>query len=116
MVVKLTFTIPPSHKLWLAVVLTWPKGFTVIVVFILQPFEFVYVIIVVPVFTAVTKPVEALIVATAGADETQAPVVAGVPLPVSWVVDPLQTNKVPDIDGSEFTVIIAVFWQPFEFV
>ena len=50
-----------------------------------------------------------LIVAIVGTEDTQALVVAGVPLPVSWVVDPLQTNKVPEIVGRVFTVINSVF-------
>ena len=91
------------------------NAFTVIVSVILQPFELVYVIVVVPVLTPVTNP-ELVIVATKGLEETQGFVVAAVGLPVNWVVKPIQTFNVPVMVGNAFTVIVAVLGQPVEVI
>ncbi len=66
---------------------------------------------VVPAVTAVTNPV-LLIVATEVVEEVQGVVVAGVPVPVSCVVSPAHTVKVPVITGRAFTVTTTVFSQP----
>ena len=64
--------------------------------------------------TPVTSPV-LLTVATAGVADTQALTAAGVPDPVSCVVDPIQTVSVPVIVGSGLTVTVtvAVLVHPF---
>ena len=68
----------------------------------------------VPDETAVTRPV-LLIVATFIEVEIQAFVFAAVPEPVSWVVNPAQTVKVPVIVGSALTVTEeVVLLQPVE--
>ena len=69
----------------------------------------------VPADTPVTTP-KLSTVAIAGLAETQGLVVAGDAEPVSVVVDPMQTFKVPVIVGSAFTITVAVMIQPFEFV
>ena len=68
----------------------------------------------VPDETAVTSPV-LLIVATPVEADTHAFVFAGVPEPVSCVVNPAQTIKVPVIVGSALTVTDeVVLLQPVE--
>ena len=68
----------------------------------------------VPDETAVTSPV-LLIVATPVEADTHAFVFAGVPEPVSWVVDPAQTESVPVIVGSALIVTEeVVLLQPVE--
>ena len=63
---------------------------------------------------AVTRP-ELLIVATFIEAEIQAFVFASVPEPVSWVVNPAQTVKVPVIVGSALIVTEeVVLLQPVE--
>ena len=63
---------------------------------------------------AVTRP-ELLIVATFIEAEIQAFVFAAVPEPVSWVVNPAQTVKVPVIVGSALIVTEeVVLLQPVE--
>ena len=91
------------------------SALTVTVAVISQPFELVYVITEVPAETPLTTP-RLSIVATAVFEDTQAFVVAGVADPVSVVVKPSQTVKVPVIVGSAFTVTLAVISQPFELV
>ena len=65
----------------------------------------------VPAATAVTTPV-VLTVATEVVAETQGFTAAGVPEPVRLVVEPIQTDKVPVIVGSAFTVTVAVIVHP----
>ena len=75
------------------------NAFTVTVAVIWQPFELVYVIMVVPSLIPVTNP-ELFIVANNGLDEAHGLVVAGVALPVNCVVNPTQTAVGPEITGS----------------
>jgi hypothetical protein len=86
-------------------------AFTVTVAVTAQPVLFVYVIILVPAATPVTTPA-LFTVATAGVPDTQGFVAAGVPDPVSGVVEPTQTVSVPVIVGAAFTVTVAVALQP----
>ena len=65
----------------------------------------------VPDETAVTRPV-LLIVATPVEADTHAFVFAAMPEPVSCVVNPGQTVKVPVIVGSALTVTVAVAEHP----
>jgi hypothetical protein len=65
----------------------------------------------VPAETPVTRPV-LLTVATRGDADTHGLIAAGVPEPVSCVVDPKQTLRVPVIVGKAFTVTVAVVLQP----
>ena len=65
----------------------------------------------VPAATPVTIPV-ALTVATAVFEEVQGFVVAGVPLPVNWVVNPTPTTSVPVMVGKPFMVTVAVALPP----
>jgi len=64
---------------------------------------FVYVIVVVPALTPVTRPF--VTVATAVLLEVHGFVVAGEPDPVNCIVDPTQTGELPEIVGFAFTVI-----------
>jgi hypothetical protein len=64
----------------------------------------VYVIVTVPAEIPVTRPVFET-VAIAVFDETQGLEAAAVPDPVSCVVEPSQTTKVPVMVGSGLTVI-----------
>ena len=68
-------------------------------------------IIAVPAATPVTIPV-ALTVATAVFEDVQGFVVAGVPFPSNWVVNPTLTISVPEIVGKAFMVTSAVLLQP----
>lgn len=54
--------------------------------------------------------------ATPVLDDTQGFDAAGVPDPVSCVVDPAHTVKVPVIDGNAYTVTVAVILHPLLFV
>ena len=65
----------------------------------------------VPAATPVTIPV-ALTVAVAVLEELQGFVVAGVPLPVNCVVNPIQADKVPVTVGKAFMVTVAVTLLP----
>ena len=67
-------------------------------------------IVAVPAATPVTIPV-ALTVATAVFEDVQGFVVAGVPFPANWVVNPTLTISVPEIAGKAFMVTIAVVLQ-----
>ena len=58
----------------------------------------------VPAATPVTSPVP-FTVATAGEADVHGLVAAGVPEPVSWVVDPAQTLKLPEIVGAPGTLL-----------
>ena len=77
----------------------------------LHPPLFVNVITLVPAATPVTNPVE-LTVATAVVPDAQGVVVAAVPDPVNCVVEPTQTESVPVIAGTAFTVTVAVLMHP----
>ena len=65
----------------------------------------------VPAATPVTIPV-VLTVATTVSEEIQGFVVAGVSLPVNWVVNPTSVANVPEIVGKAFMVTTAVVLQP----
>src|SRR5579871_2296830 len=67
--------------------------------------------ILVPPVSPDTSPV-LLTVATPGDAETHGLVAAGVPEPVSCVVEPVQTVNVPVIVGAEVTVTVAVAVHP----
>ena len=73
---------------------------------ILQPSELVYVMLVLPGATAVTKPV-AEIFATVVLDDTHGLFMAGVPFPANCALVPTHEFNVPDIIGKAFTVIIS---------
>ena len=88
---------------------------TVTVTVLLHPLLLVYVITLVPAFTPVTTPV-LFTVATAVLEEVHGLTAAGVPDPVSVVVDPLQTVSDPPIVGWLFTVMVTVLLQPLLFV
>ena len=86
--------------------------FTVAVTVVLLPQKLVYVIVLVPAVTPVTKPV-LLTVAIVMAEDVHGLEVAGVPEPESWKVPVLQIIGVPVIIGAEvaFTVNTAVVLQ-----
>jgi hypothetical protein len=86
---------------------------TVTVVVTLQSLLFVYVIVVVPEDTPVTKPL-LLTVATDTSLLNHASLLAGVPLPSKSVVDAIHTVVVPLIVGKAFTVTTtsSVFSHP----
>ena len=105
--------VEPIHTLNVPVIVG--SGFTVTVAVLTQPFELVYVIIVIPAESPFTTPA-LFTVATAVLEETQAFDDAAVPEPVSVVVKPWQTFSVPVIVGSAFTVTVAVITQPLELV
>jgi hypothetical protein len=86
------------------------KAFTVMVDVLEHPILFVYVMVVVPAETPVTRP-KFEIVATVVLLEVHGVVVAAVPLPVNCKVAFSQTSVPPEIVGSGFTVIdiVAVF-------
>ena len=65
----------------------------------------------VPAPTPVTSPV-AVTVATPGVADTHGFVAAGVAEPVSWLVDPTQTEKLPVMVGAALTVTVAELLQP----
>jgi hypothetical protein len=91
------------------------KAVTVRVAVVVQLFEFVYVIVVVPADTPVTIPVLE-IVATAVFEEIQGLTTAGLAEPVKLVFAPVHILNVPEIVGGVVTVIIPVIEQLFEFV
>ena len=68
-----------------------------------------------PADTPVIKPV-LLTVATEGEADSHGFEAAAVPEPVSCVVNPAHTLKVPVIVGKAFTVTMAVVIQPLLFV
>jgi hypothetical protein len=64
-----------------------------------------------PTVTPVTIP-ELFTVAVPGVAETHGLTSAAVPWPVSWVVDPTQTAKTPEMMLDGFTVTVAVARHP----
>ena len=64
-----------------------------------------------PPLTEFTSPV-VFTVATETSPESQGSTAAAVPDPVSWVVEPVHTDKVPVMVGNAFTVTVAVLLQP----
>jgi hypothetical protein len=84
---------------------------TVIVAVLEHPLLLVYVIVVVPAATPVTTPA-LLTVATPVLEDVHGFTAAGVPDPVSVVVDPTQTFNVPVIAGCALTVTVAVLLHP----
>ena len=94
--------------------LTTGKALTVIVAVAEHPELLVKVITLVPAEPAVTRPV-LLTVATPVEADTHGFEFAAVPDPVSWVVNPAQTESVPVIVGSALTVTgEVVLLQPVE--
>ena len=83
------------------------RAFTVMVEVLEQPILLVYVIVVVPAETPVTRPVIEM-VATEVLLETHGIVVAAVPFPVNCKIASLQTDEPPEIVGSGFTVMVMV--------
>ena len=71
----------------------------------------IYVIELVPAATPVTKPVEET-VAAAILLEAHGVVTLADPEPVSWVVEPAQTESIPERVGGVLTVIVAVLIHP----
>ena len=69
----------------------------------------------VPAATPVTRP-DVLMVALVAVPDTQGLLIAAVPEPVSWVVEPTQTINVPVMVGRAFTMTVAVLLQPPLFV
>lgn len=69
----------------------------------------------VPAETPVTNPVPET-VAIAGSEETHGFAAAGVPVPFSCVVAPIQTDNVPEIVAPEVIVTAWVTEHPSEFV
>lgn len=106
-----------EQMVWFCGVIIIGLIFTVNVTVFRQPLEFVYVIIVVPLVNAVTKPV-ASIAATAVFEDDQGEVVDAVPEPFNCEVKPTHTFKSPPIVGCGFiaTVTDLIIEQPFEFV
>jgi hypothetical protein len=78
----------------------------VIVAVAVQLLVVLYVIVVVPTATGVTRPTFET-VATVGADDTHGFVAFGVPEPVKVTVLPLQVVKVPVIVAPELMVTVA---------
>ena len=72
-------------------------------------------IVAVPTVTPVTNPLVST-VATAVFEELQGFVVAGVPLPVNCLVNPIHPDKAPVIDGKAFMVTVVVALPPLLFV
>ena len=69
-----------------------------------------YVIVVLPTDTPVTKPVE-LTVALAGVEEVHGVVDDAVADPVNCTVEPTHTVNVPVIVGKAFIVTVNVSWS-----
>ena len=67
-----------------------------------------------PAVTPATKPEVEFVPVTVAlpVDELQVPVVAGVPDPVSVVLDPTQTVVVPFIVGTALTVTVTALLNP----
>ena len=88
------------------------KAFTVTVSVTVHPLLSVYVITLVPDETPVRTPA-LVIVATEVVADTQAFVVAAVPLPVNVISDPTQTLLPPEIDRAfgfvRVTLIVEIF-------
>ena len=77
----------------------------VTVAFVVQALLFVYVMVEIPAFKAVTTP-ELFIVATEVLLDTQGELAFGVPEPDKVVVEPTQVASVPVMLGIAFTVAI----------
>ncbi len=97
-----------------------PKGEAQLSIFIIaeteQPSAVVYVMVVVPVFTAATTPV-AEIVAAAVFEDTQGVTDAGVPEPVNCKVEPpTAIFCTPEIVGTEFTFTVIAVRGPSQLV
>ena len=107
-VVNVNWVVPDAQTVAVGVdKAPWGEGFTVTVAVLVQPLILVYVIIVVPGATPVTKPV-LLTVAILGFEEDHGVALDGVPDPVNCVVEPAEhTVNVPVIDATGFTVIIV---------
>src|SRR5664280_296197 len=101
--------VEPAHTLSVPVIVG--SALTVTVAVLLQPLISVYVITLVPPDTPVTSPV-LLTVATLVVADIHGLDTAGVPEPVSCVVEPIHTLSVPVIVGSALTVTMAVLLQP----
>ena len=69
----------------------------------------------VPCETPITNPVFDT-TATDGVDEVHGVVLCGVAEPVNCVIDPTQTNGVPNIVGNGITVTVTVCVQPLAFL
>ena len=82
-------------------------GFTVTTAVVRQPLLSVYVIVVLPTATPVTKPVE-FTVALAVVEEVHGVEDAAVPEPVNCVVEPTHTDNVPEIVGNGLMVTVNV--------
>jgi hypothetical protein len=89
-------------------------SFTVIVVVVEQPLEFVYVIVALPLCKPVTKPVEET-EATEELFDVHGVVAEGVPVPVNCVVEFIHKVVLPPIVGFTLPIIVAdaVEVQPF---
>ena len=104
MEVVLNETEDPEHKGPVVYVKSAAEPLTVIFLVAVHPFISLYVIVTLPGATPVTNPVLST-VATAGIDEVQAPLDAGVPLPLRFNVEPAQIVFVFGvIVGKGFTV------------
>ena len=104
-----SWVVDPTHEVRVPVI--EGKELTVTVAVVLHPPPLVKVITLVPAATPVTRPVP-LTVATVVVPDTQGVVVAAVPEPVSCVIAPAQTVKVPVIAGAAMIVTVAVILQP----
>ena len=80
---------------------------TVMISVSVQPFELVYVIVVVPAIKQFITP-ELDTVATAGVDETQAFELAAVVVAVKVTDSPAPTEVVPEITGNGFTTTLKL--------
>jgi hypothetical protein len=87
------------------------SALTVTVTCFVQPVLLVKVIRDVPADMALIRP-ELFTVATAVLELIQGIVVEGVPVPVSWVVEPAQVISTPEIFGFELTVTNTASLQP----
>jgi len=105
--------VAPIHTEFVPVIVG--TAFTVTVAVTEQLATLVYVIVVVPVAIAVTIPVLD-IVATPVLEETHGLVVAAVPDPVNWIVDPIHTGELPVIVGLALIVTGVTTTQPTLFV
>ena len=103
----------PIHTVSVPVIVGF--GFTVTVAVTEHPLLSVYVITDVPADTPVTRPV-LFTVATPGDADTHGFTAAGVPDPVSCVVNPTHTVKLPVIVGAAVMVTVAVLVHPLLFV
>ncbi len=89
--------VPPLHIAATCVNVGVTDGFTVTTIFALHPSLFVNVIVEIPWFIPITKPLETL--AILGLLDSQALEDAGVPLPVNCELLPTQTTFWPEMAG-----------------